>query len=314
MTRRPRTLRRRLRSHLFRVAHAALVLSLRPLSWRAAQRLGAAAGRLAFRLARRDRRRALAHLELAFPDTSDSGRARIARAAFEHLGTSLAECLHLASRDCRVVSRHVVVEGREHVAQAQRTGRPILVLTGHCGNWELLAATISCGGLPLSVVARELDDPVLDRAIVRLRARFGTRTIARAGRGAARKLLATLRGGGALGMLIDQDTRVDGVWVPFFGRPAFTPVGAAEIALRRDAVVLPAFIERREDGSHRARFHAPLDLTGDVTAATARMSEEIERQIRRVPAQWVWMHRRWRRRPSRGRPDAREGESAPASG
>ena len=98
-------------------------------------------------------------------------------------------------------------------------------------------------------------------------------------------------------MLIDQDTKVEGVWVPFFGRPAFTPVGAAKIALKQRAAVVPVFIERLPDGEHLARYHPPLDLPDDPQAATALMTAKIEEQIRRHPEQWVWMHRRWRRQP-----------------
>jgi len=125
-------------------------------------------------------------------------------------------------------------------------------------------------------------------------------TINRAQPGAARRLLQTLRDGGALGMLIDQDTRVKGVWVPFFGRPAFTPVGAAEIALRRNVAVVPAFIERREDGRHLARFYPVLELADDLVEATAQMTATIEGQIRRRPEQWVWIHRRWRHQQPAG--------------
>lgn len=101
-------------------------------------------------------------------------------------------------------------------------------------------------------------------------------------------------------MLIDQDTKVDGVWVPFFGRPAFTPVGAAKIALRQKTEVIPTFVERRPDGSHLVRIHPPLDLPEDPREATAVMTRAIEEQVRRQPEQWVWMHRRWRRQPAEG--------------
>ena len=99
-------------------------------------------------------------------------------------------------------------------------------------------------------------------------------------------------------MLIDQDTKVDGVFVPFFGRLAWTPSGAADLAARFDAAVLPTFTERLADGSHVARIQPAMDLPADPTAATAAMTERIEAQIHRVPEQWVWLHRRWRTRPS----------------
>jgi KDO2-lipid IV(A) lauroyltransferase len=90
---------------------------------------------------------------------------------------------------------------------------------------------------------------------------------------------------------------MEGVWVPFFGRLAYTPVGAAKIALKQRAAVVPVFIERLENGHHLVRFQPPLDLPDDPREATALMTARIEEQIRRRPEQWVWMHRRWRRQP-----------------
>lgn len=268
------------------------------LPWPAAQRAGRRIGALAWTLSRRDRRRALDHLALAYPELSEAERLRLGRDCFRHHGTTLGECLHLLHRDCELVRSVVEVRGWEEVEKARAADRPVLILTGHCGNWELLAAAINCRGLGMAVVARPLEEPEQQRMLAGLRERFGTPTIARGSEGAARQLLIALRRGGALGMLIDQDTKVDGVWVPFFGRPAFTPVGAAKIALRqKDTAVIPAFIERLEDGSHLATFQPPLDLPGDPQEATAVMTAKIEEQVRKRPEQWVWMHRRWRRQP-----------------
>ena len=265
--------------------------------WRQAQRFGRALGALGWRLSRRDRRRALEHLTIAFPGLSPGERNALARACFRHLGVMLGEAFHLRHADATALERLVRLEGWEQVTAARASGRPILILTGHCGNWELLAALLNVRGLGMAVMARQLEDEGLQTSLLGLRQRFGTRTIVRGTPGAARELLKTLRGGGALGMLIDQDTRVDGVFVDFFGRPAYTPVGAAELAARFDAVVLPTFIERLADGTRLARIEPRLDLPDDPVAATAAMTQRIEAQIRRVPEQWVWIHRRWRRRP-----------------
>ncbi len=288
------------RDRLVGGALSAVSALLAPFSWRFAQRSGRAIGRLAWHLSRRDRNRALDHLALAFPAETAVWRRRVARGCFLHHGTNLAECLLLLHRSSADLEGYAVVEGWEEVEATRRAGRPILILTGHCGNWELLAALINVRGLGMKVVAREIESPHLNRLLLALRARFGTGTIERGGAGAARQLLSTLRGGGALGMLIDQDTPVDGVWVPFFGRPSFTPVGAARIAAKLGAAVIPAFIERRADGTHLARFYPALDLPADETAATAAMTAVIERQVRRAPEQWVWWHKRWRRQPPAG--------------
>ena len=104
-------------------------------------------------------------------------------------------------------------------------------------------------------------------------------------------------------MLIDQDTKVQGVFVDFFGRAAFTPVAAAALAYKMDAPVLVGFIERLPDARHRITFSGPVPLprTGDsekdLRLATAEFTRLIEVQLRRVPEQWVWMHQRWKRRP-----------------
>jgi KDO2-lipid IV(A) lauroyltransferase len=225
----------------------------------------------------------------------------------------LAECLWIGERDGIELDRRVALEGWEHVEAGRGAGRPVLILTGHCGNWELLAATLNRRGLGMAVVARELDDPLQQESLLRFRARFGTRTIVRGRPGAARELLRAVRTGGGLGMLIDQDTRVEGVFVDFFGRPAWTPIGAADLALRFRATVLPTFIERRPDGDHRATIHPPLDLPADPAAATQAMTATIEAQVRRVPGQWVWMHRRWRRQPPDAARSAGRASAAPAT-
>jgi|CXWL01.1.fsa_nt_gi KDO2-lipid IV(A) lauroyltransferase len=315
MSRRSAASRRR-RDAVFHLLFKAVAPAFALLSWATCQRLGPRLGDLGWRVSRRDRERTLAHLELALPELAPDERLALARASFRHHGTTLAECLHLLRRDPATVRRVTTVLGWEHVEAARKTGRPLVILTGHCGNWELLAALINARGLGMAVVARQLDDAVMDRLLVGFRARFGTETIARGSMHAARRLLTVLRSGGALGMLIDQDTKVEGVWVPFFGRPAYTPVGAAQIALRQKALVLPVFIERltpgepcpvavRElpagapapPGQHLVRFLPPLDLPPTPTGATATMTAAIEEQVRRRPSQWVWMHRRWRRQP-----------------
>jgi KDO2-lipid IV(A) lauroyltransferase len=291
-------LRRRLREDSVERLVPACSRLLGSLSWRGAQRAGKALGRLYWWLGRRDRRRAFTHLEVAFPQWTSGERRTVARACFLHLGTTLAESLHLLEKDCSTVSQVVRIEGWERVAELRAARRPILILTAHCGNWELVGAGLNCRGLGMAAIVRGLDEPGMQRHVFALRSRFGTETIERGTPGAPRKLLQVFRGGRALAMLIDQDTgRVEGTWVPFFGRLAWTPVGAAKIALRQRAVVLPVFVERLTDGSHLLRIRPPLQLSTDPQVTTARMTEAIEEQIRRRPEQWVWMHRRWRRRP-----------------
>jgi KDO2-lipid IV(A) lauroyltransferase len=266
-------------------------------SWESAQRRGARLGRVGWHFARRDRRRTLEHLAIALPELPAAARLALGRATFAHYGMLLAEALWIARHDPAELLAHVRVEGWDEVERARATGRPILVVAGHCGNWELVHAALNARGLDMAAMARGLDEQRYQGRLLALRDRFATRTIVRGTPGAARALLGLLRGGGALGIVIDQDTKVDGVFVPFFGRLAWTPVGAAELAARFDAVVLPTFAERLADGSHLVRVEPAMTLPADPVAATAAMTARIEAHIRRVPDQWVWLHRRWRTRP-----------------
>jgi len=268
-------------------------------SWRGAQRLGAAVGLLLRPFLRRDGRRMAQHLAIAFPEKSQAERDQLERRCWRHLGMSAFELLHVRGRKSEEASSHVEVEGFEEVEAARAAGKAVVILTGHCGNWELISTTNQSHGLGLAAMAREIVEADLQEFAVSFRSHLGSETIVRGGSKSSRQLLRVVRNKGALGLLIDQDiAEAESVFVPFFGKMAWTPTAATDLALRLGAAVLPTFAERRDDGSHLVKFYPALDLPQDVTEATAIMTAAIEAQIRRFPEQWVWMHRRWRRQPA----------------
>lgn len=249
----------------------------------------------------RERRRALQHLGVAFPGMALRVRTRIAREAFRNAGRSFVE-LAQWRRLSKGLSEWVTIEGIEHLHRGLAFGHGVIAVTGHVGNWELLAATFAQSGYPLSVVARRVNDDRFDALVARFRGLAGVQTIRRDDPAALRQMVRVLRGGGILALLVDQDTRGPGVFVPFFGRLAHTSPGAAVIALRTRAPVIGVFIERRNRG-HRVRIE-PLygfqQLPGrrpSIEELTGRITAAIEEQIRRRPGEWVWWHRRWRRKP-----------------
>jgi KDO2-lipid IV(A) lauroyltransferase len=259
---------------------------------------GALLGAIAWKGIGRRRRRTIDNLAAAFPEWSEAEHVRVARASFGHLGTSIAEMLHIRRRSPAEASSHVTVEGFEEVERIRAGGRPILIVTAHCGNWELLATANHSHGLALAAMVRELESSAVNQLALALRAHLGSEIIVRGDSSSPRKLLKTLRSGGTLALLIDQDIETEGVFVPFFGRLAFTTVAVSSLADRLGAEVVPAFCERNEDGSHLLRFHPAVELPEDPEAATALLTARIEEQIRHRPEQWVWLHRRWRRRPA----------------
>lgn len=180
-----------------------------------------------------------------------------------------------------------------------RDGRGMVAYTGHCGNWEWLACCVASYGISLTVLQRERDEAEINQFITETRARFGIGTIDRGSTSAARAMLRALKNAGALAFLNDQNIRAESAKVPFFGRPALTPIGPARLAIRAGVPLVGIFIERGDDGRQHIVFDEPIETSrdDDPIALTTRMTARIEAQIRRAPEQWVWMHERWRERP-----------------
>lgn len=259
--------------------------------------------RVVFLFLGRDRRRMREHIKLAFPDDDEREVARLMRRCVDHFGQVLGEVVWLWRARPEAIERLVEIDGLEHLAQPIEERRGAILVSGHIGNWELLNARMSVAGVPYMLAVRELDDPRLNSIITGLRTRFGARVILR-GQSAGRQLSQALRDGDGVGLLIDQDIpKIPGVFVPFFGRPARTPSGAAMLALKTGSPIVTGFIHRRPDGSHKIVISPPLPrptrgtLEEQVTELTATATAAIEWQVRAWPEQWVWMHRRWRSRP-----------------
>jgi KDO2-lipid IV(A) lauroyltransferase len=277
---------------------SALSFLARRLSLKRAQRMGSVLGTIANIVARGERRKAMANMSIAFPDWTVSQRLTITRAMFRHLGTTLFEILWLTKRDENVRAASTRFENIEPVLALIRSGKSIVAFTGHCGNWEWLAYSCAKLGIPISVMQRERSEPGLNEFIVNIRKGAGLETIDRGSTAAGREMIRAMRKPGAIAFLIDQSIRAESAKVPFFGRPALTPIGPATLAIRTGAYAVAIFIERR-DGVHVIRCGPPIPTKrdDDPITLTAAMTLEIEKHIRDVPEQWVWMHDRWRDRP-----------------
>lgn len=271
----------------------------RRIPLRIAQFLGRQLGRLAFVLVRGERRKALRNLAAAFPEWTDRQRRDTVRGMFRHFGMMVFELAWLPNLDARMRERTTVVEGIDRILEVLDSGRGVIMFTAHIGNWEWLSYVMGTYGRPVSVLHRERDVPEMNRYIIELRAKAGVNTIGRGSTSSAKEMIQTIRKGGMLAFVIDQNIRTESVKVPFFGRPALTPIGPVKFAIRSEAMVSVSYIHRLPDGRHHARFLEPFACSRDddpIELAT-RITREYEEQIRRHPEQWVWMHDRWRERP-----------------
>ncbi len=293
----------RKRKKLKRTAEVAAVGTLmavaRALPRKTGQAVFGALGGLGARIFGRDRRRAVDNLGIAFPDTPEPIRQALATAMFKALGRNVYEFLRVGGSSPDALRARVArIEGMEHFLEAYREGHGVVVITGHIGCWELMPPHFVALGYRVAVVARRMKVDRLNDRLVAVRRSLGVETIDRDAN--ARRVLRSLQRGEILGVLIDQHTRVAGMWVPFFGRPAYTPTAAAKISLVTKAPIVPMGIFLQRDGRHVIhvlpviRPRAGADREEAVAEMTAECSLAVERLIRIDPTQWVWFHHRWR--------------------
>jgi len=268
-------------------------LGLIPLMW--LRRLG----RLFFLIDKRHRNITIENLTHAFGREKNSVEIRsIALKVVENLMQIPFEMTLIPKLQRKDLGSLIKVEGLHHLQTAYQKGRGVLCLGAHVGSWELLPAVLSLLGYPPDSIARPLDFKPLDIFISKLRTWHGGGIIAK--KSSMRTVLKSLKQGKLVGILLDQyASRIDGVFVDYFGRPARTNKGLALLALKTKAPVVPIFLVRND--SHYKMWCAPevpLIRTGDkakdVEANTQRYTEIIESVVRQYPDQWFWVHRRWK--------------------
>lgn len=301
--RRKRSRARIVAEHSLFAGMSALLDRMSPES---ASRLGSRLARLYLGLA--SSRRTILHgnLSAAFPDLSAGEVAALARKSVENFGAAFIEFLGSLRHDREEIERRVRVVGEENLAAARARGKGVFLLSAHFGSWELGAVRAGMLGEAIASVVRPLDNPLLERELAKRRTRFGNRLIGKWD--AAKEILRDIRQGRTVAILVDQNVLPDeGIFVPFFGRPAATTPSLALLQLKTEAPVVPVFTWPEGKGRYRLEFEEPIlaeefasagSRDERVRLATARYMAVTERAIRRDPAAWLWMHNRWRTRPA----------------
>ncbi|MBE7211777.1 MAG: lauroyl acyltransferase [Gluconacetobacter diazotrophicus] len=244
-----------------------------------------------------------ANLRLALPELDRAARRRVVRQVWDNLGRTVAEFPHLATlRRDTPTGPGWSVQGGEILDRQRGIGGPVLFVSGHIGNWEMLPPAVAHHGLRFASFYRAAGNPLVDRLIRRLRDDAiggGTPLFAKGAKGARAALTHVLRGG-SLGMLVDQKMN-DGIEARLFGLPAMTAPALAAIALKRRCPVIPGRVERLGPARLRLVVEPPLplpdsgDRVADQAALTQQINDLLERWIRAAPGSWLWLHRRWPR-------------------
>jgi KDO2-lipid IV(A) lauroyltransferase len=223
----------------------------------------------------------------------------IIRKNFINLGRSFIEILKIYYGLGEKIIRSVSVEGLEHFKTAQAKGKGILILSGHCGNWELLALALSLKISSGSGIARPINNPYLNKIVERVRRKYGNEVIYK--KGALKPIIKKLKNNECIGILMDQAViPEEGYVLDFLGRGAWTIKTPALIARKTGAAAMPVFMHRHE-GGHTITLYPQIELSSNndretaVKEDTAKFSSYIENYIKEHPTEWLWIHRRWKR-------------------
>ena len=268
------------------------------LPFRALLALGRLAGAFTRHLPGERRRVARRNLQLCFPELDAAARERLLRATLADLGMMLVEFALAWMASERGIARvPCTIEGLEHLESCRAQGRGVLLVGAHFSHLELCARLVS-QRIRIAGMYRIMDNPVFEQTVLRARLRYAAAMFTKDD---IRRTVTYLRRGGTVWYAPDQDMRgKDAVFVPFFGVPAATITATHHLARLSGAAVIPFFHRRREDGrGYVLRLEAPLENFpgADVIADTARVNTAIERMVREAPAQYLWVHKRFKSRP-----------------
>lgn len=261
---------------------------------------------MAYFLAVRQRRIALESLSIAFGQSRPPEELkRIARDCFILMAKSGVELLFLMDRP-ELLKERVRITGRQHLEEALKKNKGVILVSAHFGNFPLLMAKMGLEGYNISGIMRPMRDSRVEKFFLEKRNRVKVRTIYSQPRSVCvNETIACLRGNGLIFIPLDQNFGTAGVFVDFFGQKAATATGPIVLAQRTKAAILPCFIVRQRDDRHEIIIEKEQQIEGGsgnrqaMAANIQRLTGIIEDYIRRYPAQWGWVHRRWKSRPGK---------------
>jgi len=255
-------------------------------------------GSIIFKFGKKHSDKILENLKLAFPEKSESEIEKIAKGVFSNICKNAVELINTYKLRKKIPESWIEAEGFEKIKHVLSGGKGALVLASHIGNWELIPMYFAFKGYRPAIIARRLYFNRYNDFIAGLRKSWGIEIIYRDD--SPRRILKVLKENRPIGILADQDVdSVDGVFVDFFGRPAYTPSAPVALGLASGASIVPCFLIRQKKG-HKLIIADPIKLVEGrdkeetIKINTQKWSQVVESYIRKYPEQWVWMHKRWK--------------------
>ncbi|MCA9408396.1 MAG: lysophospholipid acyltransferase family protein [Candidatus Omnitrophica bacterium] len=260
---------------------------------------------LGFIVVGRQRKIAKESLEIALgQETTEFERREIVRKCFDNLGRGMIELIYFMEHPA-MINERVVIEGKEHLDEAFKKGNGVIGISAHFGSFPLMLLRFAQEGYPTNAIIRPVRDQIIEKHFLNQRSKLGLNTIYSVPRQqCVNTSIKALRNNELLFIPLDQNFGSgSGVFVEFFGQKAATATGPVVFARRTNAAILPMFIVRENHDKHRIIIEKEMELIQSddedkfIYENTARITQLIEKYVRRYPQEWGWMHRRWKSRP-----------------
>ncbi|MDD5492088.1 MAG: lysophospholipid acyltransferase family protein [bacterium] len=276
---------------------------VRFLPYRWSLQIGSGLGALVFKVWSRRRQITIQNLAKVFPAKSSVEIRNIAIQVYRNIGKTLIEFIVAGAWSKNQLLAQVSFAGREHLDAALAKGKGVVFLGAHFGNWELLGIALTAVGYKISVIARPLDNPLLDKIVTNIRAKFGTRIMANSN--SIKDVIRVLRKNESIGILMDQNLYENATFVDFFGELAATTPIIPLLAQKTGVAIVPIRMLRLNNNMFKVIIEPELvlkdipDRQEYVRVNTRLCNEVIERWIKLDPEQWFWVHNRWKTRPGK---------------
>jgi len=244
----------------------------------------------------------LSNIKMALPELNESEQVRIMNGSYHNLGITLIELLSIPIITKQDIEKYFKFKNLELVQEVHNRGKGLIFISGHFGNWELIAYSMGIlTGIPITIVAKPQSNQVSDKILNSYRSKGGNKIVPMAS--AAREIFSSIRSNGAIGLLVDQsaDWQKD-IFVDFFGHPAVTYEAPAKLSFKFDVPIIIGFAVRQDDYTYNVEMKE-LDRSGlenypdPIKELTIRHVQELENIIRKHPEQWSWQHKRWKHKP-----------------
>jgi Kdo2-lipid IVA lauroyltransferase/acyltransferase len=260
---------------------------------------------LAYTFARRQKQIAFDSLRIAFgKKKNDKELGSIVRECFDYIAKSAVELMFLMDNP-HLLKERVFIAGKENLDKALSLGKGVILVSAHFGNFPLLLGALAVKGYKVGGIMRPMRDPRVEKIFLKKRDKFGVKTIYSQPRNTCvNNTIQALRSNEIVFIPIDQNFGTGGVFVNFFGKKAATATGPIVFAQRTKAALVPCFILRQKDDRHKIIFEPAIDLQvssnseDTILINIQRLTDIIERYICNYPAEWGWIHRRWKSQPS----------------